>query len=335
MRVNFQHGIHTVFPRIFSDRLVLVCIIGFMFVTALGIRVYHISEPPFDFHSTRQYRSAIISRGYYFEAVKSIPEWRRQVASINKEREGILEPPVMELISSIIYRVIGGEYLWIPRLLSSIFWLVGGIFVYLIAYKLYSTGPVLLSTAFYLYLPFSVVASRSFQPDPMMVMMALISIYTIIQYYERPSMARFGIAIAFSSLAIFIKPVCIFLIFGVYISLAIFWRSITSRNFLIFIILSLFPTGIFYFYGIFISGFLKKQAQLSFLPHLLVSSFYWKGWIAQIKGVIGYTAFIGSLLGLLRASSIKGLPRVLLIGLWSGYFVFGLVFIVTAINNLT
>src|SRR6059058_1410757 len=73
-------------------------IITMLFIIAFGIRLYHIDEPPLNFHATRQYRSLLIARGFYFETTNSIPEWEKQVASISKQRQGILEPPVMESI---------------------------------------------------------------------------------------------------------------------------------------------------------------------------------------------------------------------------------------------
>ncbi len=72
-----------------------------------------------------------MARGYYFEALESVPEWQRDLAILNKQKETIIEPPILELVASFAYRAIGGEYLWIPRLLSTIFWVTSGVFLYL------------------------------------------------------------------------------------------------------------------------------------------------------------------------------------------------------------
>lgn len=312
----------------FFSPLLRLLIIGFLFVMAFGIRAYRINEPPLDFSPARQYRSAIITRGYYFETAKSIPEWKRHVARINKQKEGIIEPPIMERIAFFTYCVAGGEYLWIPRVLSSIFWLIGGAFLYLIAKKLVSTDAAVFSTAFYLFLPFGIEASRSFQPDPLMVMMLLFAIFTILRYYDQPSTLGWMIATTVSTSAILIKPVCLFLIFAAFVSIAIYKqgirRTVISPKFLLFIVISLLPTILFYSYGIFTAGILRLQARRSFLPYLLLYPFFWKGWFSLIGKVVGHTALIGALLGVLMFR--KGLPRALMIGLWSGYFIFGLVF---------
>src|SRR5437773_1019332 len=107
-----------------SSRRLLILV--FLFIAALGIRLYHIDEPPLNFHATRQYRSLIIARGYYFDKSTSIPEREKQVALFSQQKQGILEPPIMEFLVSIGYRVLGGERFWLPRLLSCLFWLIGG-----------------------------------------------------------------------------------------------------------------------------------------------------------------------------------------------------------------
>ena len=302
--------------------------VSFLFIIAFGLRLYNINEPPLDFHPTRQYRSALIARGYYFETLEKAPEWKKNLASLNKQGEGILEPPIMELMTSFAYRTLGGEHLWVARLLSTLFWLIGGVFLYLIAERIFSAWAAVFSAAFYLFLPYGIMASRSFQPEPLLIMMLLVSIFTILWYYDRPSGTRLGIAASTSSLAIFIKPVCLFLILGAFFSVAIYRqgvrRTLTSRSSLLFVGALFCPTIIFYGYGILVAGFLQDQAESSFLPHLLVQPAFWEGWLRMIVKVVGGTYLIGALLGVLMLRG--GVPKAVLIGLWTSYFVFGLVF---------
>src|SRR4030095_15271704 len=119
--------------RLTYKRLFLVV---FLFVVALGVRLSHISEPPLNFHAVRQYHSLLIARGYYYETIDDIPEWKRQVVRTSMQRRAIWEPHIMESLVSLAYRIIGGEHYWIPRLLSSVFWLIGGGFLLLIALKI-------------------------------------------------------------------------------------------------------------------------------------------------------------------------------------------------------
>lgn len=311
---------------IFSGRLLLIAL---LLMTAFSIRIYHIDEPPLDFHATRQYRSLIIARGYYYERLSTIPQWKQQVASLNKQKQGILEPPIMELLTATGYHLFGGERFWISKLLSTTFWLIGAGCLYWIARRIADAKAALFSTAFYLFLPFAVVASRSFQPDSLMVMLLLASILAILRYYDQPSRRRLTVVSILSAAAIFVKPVSLFAIYAVFVLLAFhrhgIKKTITSPGFLVYFPVTFLPTLLFYiFYGIFIAGDLRVQAQASFLPQLLLDPFFWRGWLNNIHLVVGFPTLIGALLGVLMFR--KGLSRILMLGLWTGYALFCLVF---------
>ncbi len=316
--------------QFFSRKPILrLFVIGFLFISAFGVRLYHINKPPLDFEIMRQYHSFHIARGYYFETLKSIPEWRRQVARINMERQESQEPRIMQHITSFAYRIGGGERMWIPRLLSSIFWIVGGIFLYLIAKQVSPTDTAIFSAILYLFIPFGISASRSFQPDPLMIMMLLFSIFAILRYYEHPTILGLLFAAAVSSLALLIKPVCVFIIFAVFISLAIYrqgiFKAVFNKNILIFSIISIFPAVKHYVFGIIGNeGYLREQANISFYSQLFLSANYWKDWMTMIVSRIGFLPFTAALLGYFISG--KGLQKSLLTGLWAGYFIFGLVF---------
>ncbi len=330
MQPKYEANAHQKTQFLSQKPALRLLVIGFLFVTAFAIRLHHITMPPLDFAPIRQYQLAHIARGYYFENLESIPEWRKQIARLNMKRMGLLlEPRIIDHAVVFGYRIMGGEHLWIPRVLSSIFWIVGGVFLYLIAGKILSSSAALFSTVFYLFLPFGISASRSFQPDPFMVMLLLFSIFMILKYYERPSLSKLIIAAIVSSSAMLIKPYSIFLIFGAFISITIYRqgirKSLINRDVLIFIFLSPLPGAVYYLSGLLTDvGFLREHTQTSFLPHLLLSPYFWKDWLAMIARVVGLIAFTGAFLGLFVIRD--GLSRALLIGLWIGYFIFGLVF---------
>ena len=298
-----------------------------LFATAFGIRLYHITRAPFDFAPIRQYQQAHIARAYYYEGLDDVPEWKRDIANLNVERMAfVLEPRIMEYMTVLAYHVLGGEHLWVPRLLSVIFWMVGGLFFYLIARKIIPPGAALFSTAFYLFLPYGILASRSFQPDPMMLMMLICSVYAILVYFEHPSKVRLLIAAVVSSVAFLTKPFCLFPIFGVYISVAVYkyglWKALFNARFVLFLFVSMIPTSIYYIYGVFAhAGFLRNFTQISFLPHLFLYGYFWKDWLTLIGQVVGYLPFLCAIAGLFLIK--EGLSRAVLCGLWIGYFVLG------------
>ncbi len=303
-------------------------IITFLFVTAIGVRLYHIDKPPLDFSAIRQYQSAHIIRGIYYKSNDSISESRKHIAKLNMERMGFeLEPRIIENASVVGYRLMGAEHLWIPRVLSSIFWVVGGFFLYLIALKFFSPGISLFSTFFYLFHPFGILASRSIQPESLMVMMMLCSIYAVLKYDEKPSLINLIAASIITAMAVLIKPYCVFIIFGAFFSLAVlrmgFFKASFNRNTFIFALVIILP-GIFYYLYNMLSdtGFLEYHMQGSFLPHLIVYASFWGGWLLMIGNAVGYIAFFFALIGLFKIEYHT--PKAMLLGLWVGYFVFGL-----------
>jgi len=324
-RAGFAHNM-----EFFKKPAVQLSILFLLFITAFAVRLHHINKPPHDFAALRQYQAAHIARDYYFKSQDAIPEWRRNVAEVNSKRMGLLlEPRIMENLTVYGYRILGGEHLWIPRVLSSVFWLVGGIFIFLIARKISSLEAAFFSTVFYLFLPFSILASRSFQPDPLMIMMLVFSIFMIIRFYEEPSFLNLTSAAIIAAIAILVKPYSLFFIFGAYLSVGIFKHGIKKALFnihmLVFAVLSFLPGCLYYIYGILTQvGFLNELAQGSFLPQLIVRPYFWKDWLILIGQVVGYLAFAGALTGLLMSK--KGLSKALLSGLWIAYLIFGLIF---------
>ena len=318
--ITHQNLFSTVYLRRYSQQLVL----ALLFIVAFGIRLYYVNRPPLDFHATRQYRSLLIARGYYFESVASIPEWERRVAEISKQRQGVLEPPIMEVLVATGYRLLGGERLWLPHVLSSLFWLIGGAFLYLISKRIADADAALAAITFYLFLPFAIIASRSFQPDPLMVMLLLAALWEILCFHERPSRSRFLISACLSAFAFVVKPGSLFVLIAAFLALSIsrygIRRTFFSKSFWLFFVFTVAPAVSIYIYGTLKGIFLIGEAQKTVLPHLLLTSFFWRGWLTNIDNVVGYPALMTSLLGVLFLR--PGLPRALLVGMWAGYMVF-------------
>jgi hypothetical protein len=316
--------------RLLSEKKQLLLALA-LFAAAFALRLYRINEPPLNYHAVRQYHSLLIARGYYYESQPNLPAWQRELALLNKERQGIWEPHFLEVVTASGYLLLGQEAFWIPRSMSVLFWLLGGAFLFAIARRLGGAGAALVSLSLYLFFPFGVVASRSVQPDPLMVMGVLASVYLLLRYYETLSEPRLLAAALVSALAILVKFVGVFPIWGAFFGMGLasfgMRRLAFSRHSALFLVISLLPAGLFYGYQVFFSGSLMGVARGNILPQLLLQPFFWRGWLAQVGEVTGYAALTGALLGLFLFS--PGLPRGLILGLWAGYLLFGLVFTYT------
>ena len=244
-----------------------VSLLGLLFVTAFCLRLYGIEKPPMDLNPMRQYHGAILARGLY--------EWLLTGNLTTLPPDGIIEPPILELMSSFAYFLLGAEHLWIPRIFSALFWTVGGVFLYLTARKIVSSGAAVFAVCFYLFNPFSLLASRAIMPDPLMVMVLIIGIYTIVRYHEQPSARTLLVAALASSVAVFVKPgFCLFQLFGAFVSLSVYRRGIRrtvlGSDLLLFAVLTIAPTGLYYLYATFVAGYFQGQVERKIVPELVL-----------------------------------------------------------------
>lgn len=298
-----------------------------LFIIAAVIRLYPIEAP--GILVEREYTSAIFARVFYFAHNDSVPDWRKHIATTLKDNQPILEPPVNEYLVSLIYRAVGEEKLVYARYLTSAFWLVGGIFFFAIVRRLLSADAALASTAYYLLVPLGINVSRSFQPDSLMVMLFLVSLFCILRYFDRPSLSWLLLAAGISGLTLLIRPLVLFAIFGAFIALAIFQvdrsrrMSLIGRPLLIFTVVSLLPSFAYYGYGILVAGYMRWKVDSSFRPYLYVLKVFWRDWFLLGVNAAGFTTLIAALLG---APLLRGMARVLALGLFVGYIIFGLVF---------
>ena len=314
-------------PQLFDEnsrwfRVVLIV----MFLLAALIRRDEIRAP--GFAPTREYTSAIIARALYYAGNDHIVPWRQNIAGRLKAQQPILEPPVTEYLVSLSYRILGNEEISYARYFTGIFWLIGGIFMYKITKTMLSADAALFATAYYLFVPMGVIVSRSFQPEALMMMMYLISLYYIIVYFETLTKKHLFLAAILTGVSLFVRPLVIFALFAAFIAIAIHRkgsaRRVVDSSFMIFFVTSLLIPFIYYGYGILIADFMRWKVAHSFRPHLFVHWEYWKGWLDIGLDVAGH---LGIIIALLRFLFLrKSLARTLVISLAIGYFIFGLVF---------
>lgn len=307
----------TLMPAGWLRRLVLTALFGL----GLTLRLIGITQPLIDFSPMRQYRAALIARAFYYRTVPDVPDWQRAVAEANLSNQGLLEPPIVEGLSAGLYHLVGGPQLWVPRLLSILFWLAGGIFLYRLARAAFSEDAALFSTAFYLLMPFALVASRTFQPDPLMMMGFLIALDAVWRYHNRPSTSLLLLAAGLASLPMVVKPISVLLLWGAFAGLAFVLRrgprGVFAPPTLVFVTVSIFPTALYYAISYIVNPLMQGEFAAQIVPRLLLTRVYWAGWAQQVDLVVGLGWMVAALLGvaLLRDGSQRGL----LVGLWLGY----------------
>ncbi len=300
--------------------------LALIFGLGLTIRLYDLTDLPLDFHPTRQLHSVLMARGMYYQNLPGIPDWQREMAVQQWKAEGLIEPPFMEWITAQTYRLVG-EQLWVARVYSIIFWLLGGIPLFLLARTLSSgTDGGLIGLAYFLILPYGAIASRAFQPDPLMTTLIIFCFWAAVRWHQTSSWKWAIAAGLLGGLAILVKAVAVFFVGGGLIGLVLagkgLRRALREPQVWVATALAVIPYGIFHIYGVYISGLLESQFSLRFFPQMWKDPVFYLRWNGQISSVVGFEWF---LLGLLGTFLIKDkAQRAMMVGAWVGYFVYGM-----------
>ena len=311
----------------FFTRGWLIAALILLFGLGLGIRLFDLTNLPLDFHPTRQLLSALKARGMFYQTAPNIPDWQRQMSLQQWKTKAEVEPEVFEHLVAFTYRFTG-ENLWVSRVYSSLFWLVGGIFLFLLVRDLVSTDGAVVSLAYYLFFPYAVIASRSFQPDPMMVMLIIVFWWMIAQWIKTESWTFTILAGLLGGLAIFIKFYAAFFVIGAALG-ATFSRFnlrdlVRKPQVWMMAVLGILPAAGYLYYGIVLNGFLGQQFSGRFIPALLLSPLNYVQWVTKANMAAGGVAIM---LGLLSPFFVRERhARFFIYGLWIAYILFGLYF---------
>ena len=207
-----------------------------LFVLGAVLRLIDLNDPPLDFHTSRQLRNSIVARDIYYQLTPNADQQKKQLAASFANSVGHYEPPIIESVVGITYRVLGKESYAIPRIWETIFWMLAGLALFDLARRAVSPWAGVIAVAYYLILPFSVQASRSFQPDPLMTSAFLVGIYFLYRWSEEVDENRHswkwailaGVVLGF---AVLVKIVIVFLVGISAISIVLFtiridfWKS--------------------------------------------------------------------------------------------------------------
>ena len=320
-----------------SSRLPLGLTLFLLFGMALAIRAYDITDLPLDFHPSRQLFSAVKARGMYYENLTGVPDWQREFAVQQWKTKVTIEPEILERLAMFIYRYTG-EQLWIPRFISAIIWLIGGIFIYLLARDMISLDGGISALTFYLFVPYGIFASRSYQPDPLMIALIVAFWWLVYRWAAltpSPSPERRAetwkwtiLAGLVGGVAIFVKFVAAFFVIGgaMGVLLGRYRLRELFRNPQVWTMgaLGVVPGAAWILYGKFVLGLFSGDMSGRFIPALLGDLAFYIQW--QAKGAAVATG-IGITLGLLGIFILRErVARAFILGIWGGYFIFGLFF---------
>ncbi len=318
MKKLLSRFVFRVRPWMWKLALVLLLLAG------LAIRLVDLTDLPLDFASTRQLYSALKARAMYYQYLPDAPAWQQQVAE--RGSFSAIEPPVMETLVSQTWRLTG-EHLWVARIYSSLFWVLGGLALFFLARELTSTAAALISTTIYLFVPFGVIASRAFQPDPLMVALIIFSLWALFRWQNTSTWKWALLFGLFSGLALFVKNLSVFIVLGAFLGVILgnlgLRRALRSVQVWIMSFLLVLPVAIYSIIGL-VSGSLGGQFSLRFFPSLWLDPSFYFSWQSLMTVAVGFGVWFSGFIGIYLADRKK--ERPLLVGMWLGYLLFGFTF---------
>jgi len=333
-----------------SSRLFILLAI-LLLALGLGLRLFDLTDEPIDFHPTRQLRGAIIARGMYYEMLPTADPVIRDQAMSFWASTGQYEPSILERSVAISDLILGREIPWLARLYNSIFWVLGGLALFDLARRMANYAlkesseatsrrvaliSALVALAYYLVLPFSVQASRAFQPDPGMTVWIILAAYAAFRWSDAGTWRWAILTGVCSGMAVLTKAVAFYPIAGILILISIHTfriRAQASQKGFFYALgklmlspqiwcmaaLTVLPTGIYYMTrGGRVSEYFSSWTIA--LLHMLLEPQTYLRWINLVQELVNPFALALALVGILLA---RGRNLALLAGMWLGYIAYG------------
>jgi hypothetical protein len=310
----------------YSKRIPILLAILFL-IGGFGIRMLDLKDPPLDFHPSRQLFSYTIARGLYYKlAPQTDPEIRDKAirAGENTDR---YEPRIQEGILALFYLISGGERFWIARVMTTTIWIAAGWVLYKLASRLSTARGALFSLAYFLFLPFAVQASRSFQPEVLMVFGVVSSAYALQRWNDEDSWVWTIAVGVIAGMTVLVKAQAIFPVamMGLFVVLSKFnfMSAIKDPKVLVMACLMAVIPGVYYLGPWVPGGSSYFRAFTVAMSGLLSDPGFFVRWANFIHGFMDMGVIVLALIGSLL---MKKPGRMLMLGLWSGYLVLGFFF---------
>lgn len=305
--------------------LLLWSVLAAMFLIALGIRMVDLTDAPLDYQPMRQLRGAIIARAVYYRILPQADPATRAIAADIAAIMEPLEPPILENIVARLYLVAGGERPWLVRIVNALFWLAGGVAVFLFGRRISTVDGGVVALGYYLFLPFGITVSRSFQPEAMTIMFMAWSIYAVYRWAETRTWKWAAVGAIASGMTILTKgrlaPILLLLVVVAALASRGLRRSLVDvQAWAIGLVTVAIPAA--YYLLVIRSSTISYIVNTSgTFRQLLVQPSFYVRWAIFLDGL----AYLGVILvALLGVALAPRLSRWVLLGLWGGFGLYGL-----------
>ncbi|MFO0948851.1 MAG: glycosyltransferase family 39 protein [Planctomycetota bacterium] len=291
-------------------------------VVGVAMRLPAFLPSPMNYHLVRQYAGIVNARvvQLYWQGVEPRST---QAAWFEENRKSLVEPPILELSMLAIGSWDGESW---PRwgcVLSSLFWLAGGFFLFDLVLGLVSSRVAALgAVTYFLLCPFSIVISQSFQPEGLMILAFLISLWFLVRFLD-DRWSRVVATGMIHGLAVAVKPgILLFPLLGGYLGFRASrdgWkRSILDPRTYAHGLLLILPSLLY------AAFFLREHFGTKIVPHLLLSTEFYVLWGTNLRATVAWIPLACSLVGVFILA--RDFRSFLGVGLTLGYILYALVF---------
>lgn len=226
--------------------LFIILILGFV------VRLYKINNPVADWHSWRQADTASVTRFFVSEGVNLLTPKYHDISSIqtgifNPKGYRMVELPIYNLISTIFIKQFPFISLEVwSRLVTILAALITGLFLYLIGKRLMGKWGGLLTSFFYLFIPYNIYFTRTILPDPLGVTFSVVSLWAFLKFSEDEGEWYMFLSAIFFALAMLIKPYLAFYLIPItYLAIKKYGLKTILKNRVVMLKAVMFTTIIF------------------------------------------------------------------------------------------
>ena len=264
--------------------------LAFVLLLGLAVRFYDLTDPPLEFHPLRQLRGAITARYLYYRWNPAATPAQKEWAEGLYRRIQPLEPPVTDALTALTYLALGREVLWVARVYTVLFWLAAAVGLFALARRWFGPWPAVAGVLYFLFLPFAVLASRSFQPDPLMLMLLVWTVYHWDRWLAEATPRRAWVVGALSVATVLAKPYAVFSLAGAAGGLALWrwgWRGVWRQRAL-WLIAAAVVAALVGFYGLY-RGMMTAYARTWTVPmaRFWLSPLFYGRWLHNLVEHLG------------------------------------------------
>ena len=292
-------------------------------VVGLVLRLAWLREEPFDFFAERQLYDALMARGFWAELGGSPPAGT--AAAVAQGRTQVIEPPVIQALAAGLYRLTGGEHLALARAVLALVWVIGVVPLWRLARALVGSTGAWAAAVVWLFSPFAVAVSRSFQPDGLMLVLVVATALALVREEADPTPRRRWVAVLWGAAALLVKIHAVFVVGCLFVALALRrggGRELVARRTLTDVVVVGAPALAYLVAGA-VTGATDTTTGGRIHLDLLVRPDVWGHWWLTSGTVAGPTGLVVVAVALVVG---RGAARAVLAAVTAGYVAGGVVF---------